>query len=144
MRKIATLLATISLAITGMFASIGTANAATDITRGSSCLAGQTISGSANWNNTYGSPSRGILDYIVLSSPVKLDVNDSSWTSYDPSGNVNAAGPSLESGPWRATTSSAPYKYRLDPDRDNVATVRLYPVRLISRQTCTIKITAAN
>jgi hypothetical protein len=100
-----------------------TAQAATDISLGGSCTTtnGVNVATSANFNNTTGSPSRGYLDYVVISATVHLNdvspANPGYWIAY------NTSGTQIDSGtfPRSYTLSGGRYHYRADP---NVSGVR--------------------
>lgn len=110
------------------------AAAAADISRPGSCSlsANWQVNITANFNNTSGSPSRGLLDYLVLSSPGALDQSvgsgHSAASAYDVNGNtVWLAGD--DGGSWVRDTSKPGFVYRLSPDPDEPAVrqVRINP-----------------
>lgn len=107
------------LVVLGM--GVGTAQAAADITKGSSCSvsANWSIAGSANFNNTSGSPSTGYVDYLVVNSPGQLGATH--VTLY------RADGTSIGTqAPW--VRQNVPgYVYRMDPNVSNIRRVYMNP-----------------
>jgi hypothetical protein len=106
-----TIIVLITFALLAMGGS--SARAAADITRPGSCSvsANWTINLSVNFNNTHGSPSRGVVDYVVLNSPGPIQPSGSDVNFY------NVAGQFMDqSTDWLRDFSKPGYVYRMDPE----------------------------
>lgn len=111
MRKLLWALVIAAMATLGFASS---AEAAVDISKGSSCTvsANWSIAGSVNFNNTSGNPSHGVVDYLVVNSPGPMGAIDVRF--------YNVAGTQYTTGAYWLRQNVPGYVYRLDPnDRTN-------------------------
>ena len=113
---------------------VGSAEAAGDISVGGSCKlsANWKVTVSANFNDTHGSPSRGFLDYVVISSPGYLI--DTLYSAYNGSYEYSRTSFSVSSGP--------PYVFRSDPNQENMRWVRFEVGN--ENASCTVTVYAKN
>lgn len=114
------------VAILGL--SVAPAQAAADITKGSSCSvsANWSIKGSVNFNNTSGSPSHGIVDYVVLNSPGPMSFSTNAGLIF-----FTVGGAQYFSGNSWVRQDAPGYVYRNDPG--NLANVQIRRVEMDPR-----------
>lgn len=112
---------------------IGSAQAAADITKGGLCSvsANWDINVSANFNNTSGNPSTGLLDYVVMTSPGELNDNEfphSVWRAYNAAGSLVTASYLASGDTWHDKgVIDGKHTYRSDPNASSIRRVEIDP-----------------